>query len=127
MKTEVCIKIKVNRKHILDGEPRKPSLCAIALAIRDVCPNEGHIAVGPNSLLVGKAAWNTPSQGTAFIRAFDRTIPKPHPNDYGGELDEDYRHELAEWKKQRAKLKPFTLVLKKTIDDCSVLRGDAHE
>lgn len=72
------MKIKVTQEHIAKGKPQRSEWCPIALAAKDVFPQE-IVVVSPYDLQViaeqRDRYWHLPAQVRQFIKDFDGGRP----------------------------------------------------
>lgn len=69
-------KVRVTRKHILNGDRGSPNNCPIALAIKEKYPHLDNILVRPTNITlrytINGPYIHVPPKGTRFINRFDR-------------------------------------------------------
>lgn len=66
------MKVKVLKKHIVNGEPEDGSSCAVALALKDKGFND--VVVGTNEVLLDGESYSI-RRGQRFITKFDAGLP----------------------------------------------------
>ena len=62
--------VKVLQHHIDEGVKKNPFKCAIALAIREQCPQAKIVSVG-SRIIVDDSNWETPRAALAFMNKYD--------------------------------------------------------
>lgn len=72
------MRINVTRKHIRNGEPRRATSCAVALALQDALPTKGFIVASQKDIRIGDSLWEhksypAPNDVALFIHKFDKS------------------------------------------------------